>query len=577
MEREIYLVNMPIDYIIPPKKDKACFKMHKYWASKPWYVVNEYIKHFTKKGDIVLDPFCGSGVVGVEALANKRKVVLNDLNPMATFITKNTCYSPVDLDAFWQEFLKIKRKVKQDIMNLYLLRKDCKVCGGSVYAKHVLRGPALKGKWIVEGRCSKRHGRSSHVRRYLTYQEIKDIYDIESKKIPYRYPNVEFPDGKETMRLKKAGINKVSELFTRRNLLALSILWENIQKIDDKVIRDLMVLAFSNSVLHVSKLKSEKLRPMSANSYYCMKDWIEENVWMRFENRVKWHWGVVQGKNETNCRIGDFFRPARGFKELQRDKTFYLLNKPAQDLKEIPDRSIDYCFTDPPYGGSIQYMELTFLWRAWLNMYGTDIKEEITINKYQHKNEENFGNMLSLAFSQIYRVMKPGKWLSVTFNNRDLAVWHALMKSCQDAGFEKVNIVPQKPVGNSFVQSWSAKSLKRDLVINFKKPKYRKRFKKYNTKTSKKHVSREDIIIKTAKEHLNKVGKATLSELFEVITVKWINYFCENTQTNKNDKMENLTFDMDYVDKLLSSKDNFHKSANGGIITLKLSQIKPRT
>lgn len=573
------MVKDPIDHIILPKKDKACFKMHKYWASKPWYVVNEYIRHFTKRGDIVLDPFCGSGVVGVEALANNRKVVLNDLNPMAIFISKNACYSPVDLEAFRQEFLKIERKIKQDIMDLYLLRENCQVCGGLVYTKHVLRGPALKGNWIVEGRCSREHGRSGHIRRYLTSQEKRDILDIESKKIPYNYPDIKFPDGKETMRLKNAGINRVSELFTRRNLLALSMLWENIQKIKDKVIRDLMALAFSNSVLHVSKLKSEKLRPMSANSYYCMKDWIEENVWMRFENRVKWHWGVFKGKKETNFRIGDFYKRAKDFKDLQKDKTFYLLNKPAQNLREIPDESIDYCFTDPPYGGSIQYMELTFLWRSWLNMYETDIKDEITINKYQHKNREDFGMMLSLAFSEIYRVMKPNKWLSVTFNNKDLAVWHALMKACQDAGFEKVNIVPQKPVGNSFVQSWSNRALKRDLVINFKKPNFRNVKKQSQIKADRNQVLRDDFIIKAAEEYLSKVKKAALPEIFEAIIVKWIDTVYGDTDLGYEDKIniEKLTFDINYVDNLLSSEDKFCRTVKKGIKVFKLGQIKSRT
>lgn len=571
------MVDVPIDHIIPPKKDKACFKMHKYWASKPWYVVKEYINHFTKKGDIILDPFCGSGVVGVEALASRRKVVLNDLNPMAIFITRNTCYSPVDLESFRREFLRIKKNIKNEIMSLYLLEEACQICGSPVYAKHVLRGPALKGNWIVEGRCIKRHGRSGHIRRYLTSKEIKYILYIESKEIPYWYPNTVFPDGKETMRLKNAGINRVSELFTRRNLIALSVLLENIRKIEDQVIKDLMLLAFSNSILHVSKLKSEKLRPMSANSYYCMEDWIEENVWMRFENRVKWHWGVIQGKRETNFRIGNFYRPAKSFRELLQDKTFYLLNKPAQSLKEIPDESIDYCFTDPPYGGSIQYMELTFLWRAWLGMGDTNIEEEITINKYQQKDNKDFKDMLSKAFDEIYRVLKPNNWISITFNNKDLKVWHAMIESCQEAGFEKINIVSQKPVANSFVQSWSAKSLKRDLIINFRKRKNRRILKKDQGGLYKKNISKDDIIIEVAKEHLGQTGEATLSELFEAITIKWIDIFYKNTSnislSNKN--IKNLTFDINYVYKLLSSRKDFCQITKKGIIVFKLGKINP--
>ena len=97
-------IDKPIDYTVSPKKDCARYKMHKYWAAKPWYVVAEYIRHFTCEGEIVMDPFCGSGVVGCEALINRRKAVLNDLNPMATFIALNLCRSPVDMDKFKEEF-----------------------------------------------------------------------------------------------------------------------------------------------------------------------------------------------------------------------------------------------------------------------------------------------------------------------------------------------------------------------------------------------------------------------------------------------------------------------------------------
>ena len=187
------------------------------------------------------------------------------------------------------------------------------------------------------------------------------------------------------MRLKNAGMDSVDKLFTRRNLTALSLLYNEIQKISDLDIKELMLLAFSNTLLHVSKLKSEQLRPMSANSYYCMGDWIEENVWERFENRVKWRWGIYKGKEETNKLIGNYYKLAADFDSLLSDGTLMIFNRPAQDLSNIPDESIDYCFTDPPYGGSIQYYELTYLWRSWLKMSHEFIDNEITVNDFQGK------------------------------------------------------------------------------------------------------------------------------------------------------------------------------------------------
>ena len=283
-----------------------------------------------------------------EALIHRRKAVLNDLNPMATFIAKNTCRSPIDLKRFEEEFTKIRSKLKHTIMDMYRLSEPCPECGAPLYTKHLVRGPSLENRWIVEARCSRDHGRSGHIRRLLLPEEKAFIETVESREIPCWFPKNTFPDGRETMRLKNAGINRVDQLFTRRNLIALSLIYYEIQKINDEDIRQLILLAFSNTLLHVSKLKSETLRPMSANSYYCMGDWIEENVWERFENRVKWRWGVYRGKQETNRFINDYFKPVESFDGLLSSGTFMGLNGPAQKLSDIPDKSIDYCLPIHP-------------------------------------------------------------------------------------------------------------------------------------------------------------------------------------------------------------------------------------
>jgi DNA modification methylase len=79
-----------IDYAIPPQTHTSMYLMHKYWARKPHNVVREYIEHYSSEGDIVLDPFSGSGVTAIEALKAKRKAISTDLDPMSTFITKMT-------------------------------------------------------------------------------------------------------------------------------------------------------------------------------------------------------------------------------------------------------------------------------------------------------------------------------------------------------------------------------------------------------------------------------------------------------------------------------------------------------
>ena len=61
---------------IPVRKQqsKIHFGVHGYFTKQTWNVVAEYIKNFTKPGDLVLDPFGGSGVTAVEAMMNNRKL-----------------------------------------------------------------------------------------------------------------------------------------------------------------------------------------------------------------------------------------------------------------------------------------------------------------------------------------------------------------------------------------------------------------------------------------------------------------------------------------------------------------------
>ena len=107
-----------IDHSIPPKTHSSLYLMHKYWARKPHNVVSEYIQTYSKEGEIVLDPFLGSGVTVVEALKSKRKVIGTDLDPMAVFITRMSII-PVDLDKFQKEFLQIENNLKSKINELY--------------------------------------------------------------------------------------------------------------------------------------------------------------------------------------------------------------------------------------------------------------------------------------------------------------------------------------------------------------------------------------------------------------------------------------------------------------------------
>jgi hypothetical protein len=116
-------------------KNDPIYNAHSYHTKVPPRAIIPYILHYTEPGDIVLDPFCGSGMTGVAALicgnppedllkvvprARKgaRRAILNDLSPAACHIAYNYC-TPVDVDALKKEFERIKATVKEEIAWLY--------------------------------------------------------------------------------------------------------------------------------------------------------------------------------------------------------------------------------------------------------------------------------------------------------------------------------------------------------------------------------------------------------------------------------------------------------------------------
>src|SRR6185437_2909447 len=126
---------------IPPEPHTAMYVWHKYWSRKTWNVVGEFIKTYSQAGEIVLDPFAGSGVVAIEAIRHRRKVIVSDLNPAATLITEMTL-RPVDLLDLRKAYEEIKVKVEKRIEDLYEIHcVNCKkplICNSFVRVADIL-------------------------------------------------------------------------------------------------------------------------------------------------------------------------------------------------------------------------------------------------------------------------------------------------------------------------------------------------------------------------------------------------------------------------------------------------------
>jgi inorganic pyrophosphatase len=143
---------------------------------------------------------------------------------------------------------------------------------------------------------------------------------------------------------------------------------------------------------------------------------------------------------------------------------------PTSKINNIDENTIDYIFTDPPFGGNLNYSELSFIWEAWLKVV-TNQKTEAIINDVQHKGLSEYQNLMTQCFSEYYRVLKPGRWMTVEFHNSQNAVWNAIQASLQRSGFVIADVRTLDKQQGSFKQVTTTSAVKQDLVISAYKPK----------------------------------------------------------------------------------------------------------
>jgi hypothetical protein len=144
----------------------------------------------------------------------------------------------------------------------------------------------------------------------------------------------------------------------------------------------------------------------------------------------------------------------------------------ATSLPEIPENSVDYVFTDPPYGSNIIYSDLSILWEAWLDQF-TDTSREAVIHRRKKGNPntlDTYTGLMRQSFAEMFRVLKPGHWASVVFHNTDDRVWRAIQQAVLDVGFELVNAQAFDKEQGSFKQVTSEGAANFDIVLNLHKP-----------------------------------------------------------------------------------------------------------
>lgn len=173
--------------------------------------------------------------------------------------------------------------------------------------------------------------------------------------------------------------------------------------------------------------------------------------------------------------------------EHNSDSKVFISTQSSTTLTNIMDNTIDYIFTDPPFGGNIMYSDLNMLWESWLEVM-TKSDSEAIINTAQKKDLAQYQTLMSQCFAENYRILKPGRWMTIEFSNTSAGVWNSIQTALSDAGFIVANVSALDKQRGGLQAIIGKTAVKQDLVISAYKPN-----KKFEVNFSADNGSKESV------------------------------------------------------------------------------------
>jgi 16S rRNA G966 N2-methylase RsmD len=243
-------------------------------------------------------------------------------------------------------------------------------------------------------------------------------------------------------------VTHTHEFYTKRNLICAAELWAGLTN-------NMQKLIFSSFCdRHIVKrnrwLLSGPTRPLN-NTLYFPPLFAEVNVF-----------SIAKRKLRDLRRALPVIR--------KRSRIAATTTQSSTVISQIKDCVIDYIFTDPPFGWNITYSELNFLWESWLKIK-TNQTEEVIVNKKIKKDLEDYRELIASCFLENYRILKPGRWMTVEFHNSSNLVWYSIQEALLKAGFVIADVrTLDKKQGSMNQDFYQSGTVKQDLVISAYKP-----------------------------------------------------------------------------------------------------------
>lgn len=431
-----------------------------YWSQKPYNVTDLILDLFTKNGDVVMDPFMGSGVTLIESLKKKYnlKSIGIDINDVPIFLCKTSLTKLPD--SAITELNKLKEKVKKLNIHYYT---NCPVCNNNkAIIKKIIydTNPEFKINDIIYNcTCSSKdlhkNFDSHDIDEFMKKRKINTIKNI---------PLI------ENSRIAVKNNETISDKFSNRSFYILDQIKQMIE--DEKCSENYNLFNYIfTSIIHKSKILDVKMSSQWP-LWIPVNNCIERNVVSLFCNSVE---SFIQSYHHIydNYYLNSFVSDV---KELDINKSL-IIKKGIQfiDSKQIQDESVDLIITDPPYLGQVPYSEYMQLYQAFLeNEIDYDSEIVITNAKNRKKDYADYLCLMNEAFQNISRMLKKDSYMFLYFHDSSLSVWNDLIKI-----FDRNNLIFKTSIHISKSQKTLKKILDPKKTMNgetllvFKKEKFK--------------------------------------------------------------------------------------------------------
>lgn len=527
----------PYDFPIESNRGSSIYNSHSYPTKIDYRSIMKYILYHTKPGDVVMDPFSGSGTAGIAAIlcgdsksevieelnndgieveVGERKALLIDLSTIATFISSSLLTKCSEYD-FEYYINKIFKEVEKDLGWVYELKDEngedevirqviwsevfkCPKCShestywelgvdvenkkfndnlkcvqcGNIFEKSInnkvfirkfdnIINEEIETVKRLPIRIYAQKGKNKYYRECCD-RDITLINRIEEYKISSWIPNVKmmFKDGNWGEMYRSGyhkGITHVHHFYTKRSLIILSALWEKALEVPKEEVRNKILFVISSYNLSNSTLMTRAVFK-SSNKDLVITGYQNGQLYIGAISVEK---NILKGIKEVKLQTIQ-----KAFKELNWGSENIRISTQSNGHIEIPDNSIDYIFTDPPFGQDIIYSEMNFISEAWLGKY-TDNECETIICKSHGKTINDYKELLTNSFKEMYRVLKPGKSATIIFHNSKKEVWNTTLKALYDSGFQIVDTSILDKKQGSIKQVKSLNSVSKDITIHVRK------------------------------------------------------------------------------------------------------------